>query len=928
MKKNSHQPKENGVKHILVISLILLSFILSINNLVAQVEDDVPVWKKAHYLSEEEMLMKEWVDRDFYPTDPPEGPVYNVAEFAQMEGVLVRYPFGIPVSLIAEMSEDVMVTTIVLNASQETYVTNLYQSGGVNLNNCNFLHAPSDSYWTRDYGPWYVIDGNYDIGIVNFPYNRPRPSDNDIPIKMAEFLDVTLFGMNVIHTGGNYMTDGLGNSSSTTLVWDENPGVSHEEINQYLEDYLGITTYHVLPDPLGEYIEHIDCWGKFLDVNKVLIGQVPESDPRYDDFEYVADYFANQLSGWGMLYEVYRVFTPGTSPQTPYTNSLILNNKVLVPLTGSQWDDEAIATYEEAMPGYEILGIYSSGGPGWANTDALHCRTKGVADRGMLWVRHMPLWGNLSEQTDYIIEATIVPLSGAALYPDSVLVYYKVDEGSYASVQMTTQDDTTYIGLIPGAEPGSEIAYYIHAADESGKNANHPFIGAPDPHTFMVIENYDPNIYINPDEIETGCLSGNTTTETFTVYNTGNMDLEYTIDYSISVYEPFDYVVTDSPEGSTYNYNTFDELGWTEFTVEEEGIISGWQMSFTWSTTGFPNMGSFRAESPTGTVTQISGSLNNGSYTIAVDAFNEETMQGTWKIWIEDSFGDGGHQATDITITITRTYEPASWLSVNPLSGTITPGNNEEIEVVCDATLLEGGLYLGDIFVYSNDPDQPEITIPVSFNVEPLADVTVVPDSLVFLDHQQMWEGQPVMVYNLTDTEVTINYINPEGWETFYWFIDPWGITLPYDLPPGDSLELVVKIGIPVESMGVLLCDTLFIETSASTHKVAIKVDSDLVSIADPDHLASLNLTNYPNPFSGSTTIAFEVGEPSKVALDIFNYQGQLINTLLNEDLLQGLHYIIWNGTDYNGDAVSSGIYIYRLSIGKTVSIQKMLLMK
>ena len=697
MKKNSHQHNKNSVKHILVVSLILLSFLFSTNNIFAQVEDAVPVWKKAHYLSEEEMLNKDWVDRDFYPTDPPEGPVCNVAEFAQMEGVLIRYPFGIPVSLIAEMSEDVMVTTIVMNSSQENTVTNIYQSGGVNLSNCNFLHAPSDSYWTRDYGPWYVIDENYEIGIVNFPYNRPRPGDNDIPIKMAEFLDINLFGMNVFHTGGNYMTDGLGNSSSTTLVWDENPGVSHEEIDQYLEDYLGITTYHVLPDPLGEYIEHIDCWGKFLDVNKVLIGQVPENDPRYDDFEYVADYFASQLSGWGMPYEVYRVFTPGTSPQTPYTNSLILNNKILVPITGSQWDDEAIVAYEEAMPGYEILGIYSSGGPGWQNTDALHCRAKGVADRGMLWVKHMPLWGNISEQTDYIIEATIVPLSGAALYPDSVLVYYKVDEGSYASVQMTTQDDTTYIGLIPGAEPGSEIAYYIYAADESGRNANHPFIGAPDPHTFIV---------------------------------------------------------------------------------------------------------------------------------------------------------------------------------------------------------------------------------------EPLADVTVVPDSMLFLDYQQCVEGQPVMVYNLTDTEVTINDITPEGWEFFYWYIDPWGITLPYALPPGDSLELVVKIGIPVATMGVLLCDTLFIETEASTHKVAIKVDSDLVSITDPDHSASLNLTNYPNPFSGSTTIAFEVEEPSKVALEIFNYQGQLINTLLNEDLPQGLHSVLWNGTGYNGDAVSSGIYIYRLSIGKTVSMKKMLLMK
>ena len=98
-------------------------------------------------------------------------------------------------------------------------------------------------------------------------------------------------------------------------------------------------------------------------------------------------------SSLGMPYEVYRVYTPATSyPYTPYTNSLILNKKVFVPVSGNQWDDEAIASYQEAMPGYEIIGINYNG---WIDTDALHCRTKGIADLGMLYIQHIPVLGTV-----------------------------------------------------------------------------------------------------------------------------------------------------------------------------------------------------------------------------------------------------------------------------------------------------------------------------------------------------------------------------------------------------------------------------------------------------------------------------------------------------------------------------------------------------
>jgi len=279
------------------------------------------------------------------------------------------------------------------------------------------------------------------------------------------------------------MTDGMHQGAHTDLVLDENPSLSQGDVDQLVEDYLGITSNHILEDPLGEYIKHIDCWGKFLGPDKIIIGQVPQSDSRYQDFEDAAAYWANTTSSYGTPYRVYRVFTPGGPPATPYTNSYILNKKVFVPQTGSQWDDEALESYEDAMPGYEIVGIYHNT---WENTDALHCRTHEIADREMLYIDHMPLLGDHPVQDTYSFSADIHALSGENIYADSVLLRYRIDGGQWEELVMTSSDNITYTADFEYPGEGFEMMYYIHAADESGRSENHPYIGRWEPHSFRV----------------------------------------------------------------------------------------------------------------------------------------------------------------------------------------------------------------------------------------------------------------------------------------------------------------------------------------------------------------------------------------------------------------------------------------------------------
>ncbi|HLP61995.1 MAG TPA: agmatine deiminase family protein [Candidatus Deferrimicrobium sp.] len=469
------QTKKVKAKQLLIIALFSLALCLSAS----------PVFGKqlTHKMSDEERaLMPDYLNSRaqlLAVTPPPLAPVRGIAEYEPMEAVLIAYPLGIPVSVVAEMSENVMVTTIVAGSTQENQARSAYTSGGVNMSNCNFLYAPHDSYWTRDYGPWFATDGNGVISVIDTIYNRPRPNDDAIPSAVASFLGLDFYQMDLIHAGGNYMTDGLGISVSTDLVWDENPSKTHTQINQIMLDYHGINTYHVTTDPLGDYIKHVDCWGKYLDVDKILITRVPTSDSRYSNYEAMATYFANQTTAYGNKYQVYRVYS---SNGEPYTNSLILNKKVLVPIMGTSNDSAAISSYQTAMPGYEILGFTGS----WESTDALHCRAMGIANRDLLYISHLPLLGEKPQQSQYTISADIIPYSGGTVDASSVKIYYRVNNGSYSIVSMTHTTGNTYVGYIPGQSQGSEIGYYIHASDTTGQTNEHPLIGSPDPHEFVV----------------------------------------------------------------------------------------------------------------------------------------------------------------------------------------------------------------------------------------------------------------------------------------------------------------------------------------------------------------------------------------------------------------------------------------------------------
>lgn len=85
---------------------------------------------------------------------------------------------------------------------------------------------------------------------------------------------------------------------------------------------------------------------------------------------------------------------------------------------------------------------------------------------------------------------------------------------------------------------------------------------------------------------------------------------------------------------------------------------------------------------------------------------------------------------------------------------------------------------------------------------------------------------------------------------------------------------------------------------------------------------------NFPNPFNPETQIRFELTTAAAVKLEIFNLKGQRIATVLNGQMPAGRHVVNWDGRDWLGRHVASGVYLYRLQAGERVQVRKMTLLR
>ena len=82
-------------------------------------------------------------------------------------------------------------------------------------------------------------------------------------------------------------------------------------------------------------------------------------------------------------------------------------------------------------------------------------------------------------------------------------------------------------------------------------------------------------------------------------------------------------------------------------------------------------------------------------------------------------------------------------------------------------------------------------------------------------------------------------------------------------------------------------------------------------------------LENYPNPFNPTTTIQFSLPNAGVVNLSVFDLNGRLVNNLINGNRASGNHTV-----EFDGSALASGVYFYRLAGENFTATRKMMLVK
>ncbi|MBI9032184.1 T9SS type A sorting domain-containing protein [bacterium] len=118
----------------------------------------------------------------------------------------------------------------------------------------------------------------------------------------------------------------------------------------------------------------------------------------------------------------------------------------------------------------------------------------------------------------------------------------------------------------------------------------------------------------------------------------------------------------------------------------------------------------------------------------------------------------------------------------------------------------------------------------------------------------------------------------------------------------------------------------------STSNQITYLLYSDPVSnYNDIINLEQINISNSPNPFNPATSISFKFDNLEvETSIEIYNIKGQKIRSMTIPEQKSNFYNLTWDATDQNNQAVSSGIYLYRLisSQGKVLGKAKMMLIK
>lgn len=431
-------------------------------------------------------------------TPPPSSAVRAAAEWEEVEYLVVSWNPSFENILAQIVDASVLECKVIITTTNQTSVEAFLQSEGVDLTNVIFLNEPFDSIWIRDYGGNTIYSN--DVGeraLTDWIYNRPRPNDDEIPTAHANLLGLPIYtttsGTNdLVNTGGNFMSDGMGNAFASELILDENApgnpyGVSSKteaEIDAIMQQYMGIDNYIKMETLPYDGIHHIDMHMKLLDEETILVSEYPDGVADGPQIQQNIEYVLNNFqTPFGTPYDIKWIPAPadktgrypdGGGDYCTYSNMIFVNKTILVPTYRPEVDQPVLDYLEELMPGYNIVGIDvdNSGENLISLSGAIHCITHTIGVENPLWIVHNPIEEAGSGST-VEINAMIKHNSGI----NTADVFWReVGATEYSEIPMSFAGDDNWTTNLTLPSDDVDVEYYIHAEANSGKTINRPIV--------------------------------------------------------------------------------------------------------------------------------------------------------------------------------------------------------------------------------------------------------------------------------------------------------------------------------------------------------------------------------------------------------------------------------------------------------------------
>ena len=325
------------------------------------------------------MFPAEWEEHDAvflaWPHDNTTFPELDQAEDAYL-------------NILTSLQESEQVNLFVLNDDMKERVKRLASNRGISLNKITFFQHDYADVWIRDYGPIFVANRKKkQLAIVKWKFNawgnkyEALLKDNDVPALINKTMNLPYFDADIVMEGGSLETNGLGTLLTTEeclLNENRNKGLSKEQIEQYLRDYLGITNIIWLEKGIeGDDTDaHIDNLARFVNENTIVCPLPDGKDENYPNLKANYDILKRAKDQDGKPFDIITLPSPkvegyGRRLPASYCNFYIANKAVLVPVFGAVEDGQSLMTLQKCFPGRKVVSIRCN--EVIAGSGAIHC---------------------------------------------------------------------------------------------------------------------------------------------------------------------------------------------------------------------------------------------------------------------------------------------------------------------------------------------------------------------------------------------------------------------------------------------------------------------------------------------------------------------------------------------------------------------------